>query len=157
MDIKKIAASAASVLLMFCAAGSFRSFAPKNSAVLTASADYEFEYIGDDDAEDMIEDFAAENDDLYETGSYSSDERAVERQFSPVRSFFISLIIGLIIAFAVVSMMRSSMKSVRQKSGASDYRKQDGFNLSVKTDDHLGTKVEKTAIPKAQPPQAQRK
>ena len=44
------------------------------------------------------------------------------------------------------------MKSVHKKAGATDYRKQDGFKLSVKTDDHLGTKVEKSPIARATAP-----
>lgn len=149
MSLKKIAAAAASVLLMFCTAGSFGQKAPSLNIAMTASADYEFEFIDEDEAEDILNDYADE----YDLNEYEQDERAVERQFNPVRSFFISLIIGLLIGLVVVSIMKSSMKSVHRKAGATDYRKQDSFQLSVKTDDHLGTKVEKSPIARAPSPQ----
>ncbi|WP_303835849.1 hypothetical protein [Ruminococcus flavefaciens] len=148
MSLKKFAAAAASVLLMFCAAGSMGQKTPSLNIAMTASADYEFEFIDEDDAEDILNDYAGE----YEASAGTQDERVGASQPSPVQTFFISLIIGMLIGFVVVSIMRSSMKSVHKKAGATDYRKQDGFKLSVKTDDHLGTKVEKSPIARATAP-----
>lgn len=119
---------------------------------MTAAADYDFVFVDEDEAEDII------NDDLQEDyvldhysindneiiSSHSSDNRN-ERSFDPVRSFIISLIIGLIVAFIAVSVMRSSMKSVHKKSGASDYRKENGVKLTLNSDRYLGEKTERTA------------
>ena len=68
------------------------------------------------------------------------------RSYNPVSAFIICLLIGLISAFIVVSIMKSSMKSVYKKQGATDYRKQNGFKLDVKTDNFLGKRVEKSPI-----------
>lgn len=148
MNIKKIAASAAAALLLLFAGCKINQCTSLRGNIMTASADYEFEFIDEDEAEDILNDYANE----YEINDNSQDERYVERQFSPVRSFFISLIIGLLIGLVVVSIMKSSMKSVHKKTGATEYRKQDSFNLAVKTDEHLGTKVEKSPIARAAAP-----
>lgn len=149
MDMKKIAASAVSVLLLLFTGFTISQRIPSLDNSLKASADYEFEFVDEDDAENIADAYADEYDD---TDYYTQEERTAERQFNPVRSFFISLIIGLLIGLIVVSVMKSSMKSVHKKSGATEYRKQDSFKLSVKTDEHLGTKVEKSPVARAAVP-----
>jgi hypothetical protein len=119
---------------------------------LIASADYDFEFIDEDEADDIIYGDLSEDDvlDHYSINdnevisSQSSGERS-ESSFNPVRSFIISLIIGLIVAFVAVSIMKSSMKSVHKKSGASDYRKENGVKLTVNFDRYLGEKTERSA------------
>lgn len=148
MKLKRFASAAATILLMFCAAGAFSESLPYADMSLCATADYDFEFIDEDDAEDIVNAYADEYDE-----EDTQEERTAVRQFNPVRSFFISLIIGLLIGLVAVSIMKSSMKSVHKKAGATDYRKQDSFKLSVKTDEHLGTKVEKTPIARAASPQ----
>ena len=119
---------------------------------MTAAADYDFEFIDEEDAYDVLNGELSEDDvfDNYSINdnevilSHSSGERS-ERSFNPVRSFIISLIIGLIAAFIVVSIMRSSMKSVHKKSGASDYRKENSIKLTVNFDRYLGEKTERSA------------
>ena len=147
MKMKKIAASAAVLLLAILSFGINNRSVPMVNTSMTAAADYEFEFVDEDDAEDAQEAYSDEDYD-YEDSS-EGEWKTVERSYSPVRSFFISLVIGVVIALIAVSIMKSSMKSVRKKTGATEYRKQNSFNLSVKTDDHLGTKVEKSPIARA--------
>lgn len=120
---------------------------------MVAAADYEFNFI---DEEDASEDYDIGD---YESGiiEFSTDENNYnsivyqeanvrETSFNPIKAFIISLIIGLIVAFIAVSIMKSSMKSVYKKQGASDYRKQNSFELKVKTDTPLGSRIEKSPV-----------
>ena len=145
MNMKKIAGVVAAIMLMFILAFSLSHDTCILFITNTASADYEFEFIDEDDSEDSYDENSNDTNIVYDI----HEDKDIERQFNPVRSFFISLIIGLLIGLIAVSIMKSSMKSVHKKSGATDYRKQDGFKLTVKTDDHLGTKVEKSPIARA--------
>ena len=148
MKLKKIAAVAASLGMLFSVgAASERVFG--YNVGLTASADYEFEFVDEEDDSGNTADAYEEADDGYaETEDYSTSSYAAKpvKTFNPVRSFFISLIIGLVAAFIVVSIMKSSMKSVHQKTGASDYRKENSIKLRVNTDSYLGEKRDQTPI-----------
>lgn len=62
--------------------------------------------------------------------------------------FVISLIIGLIVAAIAVGSMVSKLKTVRSKSGASDYEKANSFKLNESKDTYLYMKVEKEPRPK---------
>lgn len=63
-------------------------------------------------------------------------------------NIIVSLIIGLIVAGIAVGSMVSKLKTVRSKSGAADYEKQESFKLAEKKDTYLYKKVEKTPKPK---------
>ena len=152
MNFRKIAASAASLFLLFAvpiaAAGQYS--VPVGT---TAYADYEFDYIGDDSDVDDVDIDEIEIDDIEvdDDISYSSsyDSKSSERSFNPVKSFIISLIIGLVAAFIAVSIMKSSMKSVHKQTGAAVYRKENSLNLRVNDDTYLGVKTEKSPIARA--------
>lgn len=147
MNIRKLAASAASLLLLFAVPVALGTASEKSPIGITAAADYDFEYIGDDDAASDWEDL----DDAYNYvqdshHSSSYDDRAVERTYNPVRSFIICLIIGLVAGLIGVSIMRSSMKSVHKKTGAADYRKENGLKLRLNQDTYLGEKTERSPV-----------
>ncbi len=150
MNFRRIAASAASLFLLFAVpiavAGQYSV-----SVGTTAYADYEFDYIGDDtDVDDVdideieIDDIELDDEDISYSSSY--DSRSSERSFNPVKSFIISLIIGLVAAFIAVSIMKSSMKSVHKQTGAAVYRKENSLKLRVNDDTYLGVKTEKSPI-----------
>ena len=126
----------------------------KNKEIIVAHADYEFEFIdetentsidGNDYDIDIIEIETIDINPNNSADSYNYSGSTV-RSYNPVSAFIICLLIGLISAFIVVSIMKSSMKSVYKKQGATDYRKQNGFKLDVKTDNFLGKRVEKSPI-----------
>ena len=60
----------------------------------------------------------------------------------------ISLAIGFVIALIVTGIMRSKLKSVRFKSGASDYVKKDSFLLTQSKDIYLYRNITRRAKPK---------
>ena len=128
---------------------------------MIAAADYEFEFIDEDgtteayaydtgdDESDIIE-FSTNENSYDDTVYYGADVR--EKTFDPVKAFIISLVIGLVVAFIAVSIMKSNMKSVYKKQGASDYRKQNGFDLKVRSDIPLGSRVEKSPVMRVESP-----
>lgn len=149
MIIKRFAAAAASMFLLFAvpmAAGSLNSVAVGT----TAFADYEFEYIGDDIDDIDIDDIEYDDDDASYSSSY--DSRSSDREYNPVKSFIICLIIGLVTAFIAVSMMKASMKSVHKQTGAANYRKDNSFKLRINDDTYLGVKTEKSPVARTSPP-----
>ena len=126
---------------------------------MIAAADYEFEFIDEDDTteaydtgddeSDIIE-FSTNENSYDDTVYYGADVR--EKTLDPVKAFIISLVIGLVVAFIAVSIMKSNMKSVYKKQGASDYRKQNGFDLKVRSDIPLGSRVEKSPVMRVESP-----
>lgn len=168
MNLKRIAASAASLVVLFGMYG----FAGYDDAEIrepfTAYAD---EYDNDDYDEEYDFDFVDEYDydlededideiELNDAGDNEinvnadiSENSSVprKRKHNVVSSFLISLIIGLVSALIVVSIMKSSMRSVHKKTGATDYRKENSFKLEKNSDTFLYKRVEKTAIPKTNP------
>ncbi|MBR5683675.1 MAG: hypothetical protein IKW96_10480 [Ruminococcus sp.] len=154
MKKRRIAAVIASLFMFSVVFFSTKSF----DRSMTARADYEFELIDDENSSesneysydnDVIEFETIEIDQNSSSDSYTASETAV-RSYNPVSAFIICLMIGLAAAFIAVSIMKSSMKSVHKKQGASDYRKQNGFKLDVKTDNFLGKRVEKTPVMRAE-------
>ncbi len=129
----------------------------KFEKTIVSRADYEFDII-DENEYTSIEDNDYDNDiiefepiDINENSSEDNEDSfnysdTTVRSYNPFSAFIICLFIGLISAFIVVSIMKSSMKSVYKKQGASDYRKQNGFKLDVKADNFLGKRVEKSPI-----------
>ena len=147
MSLKRIAASAASIIVLFGMCSFARYDSGEKLVPVTAFAD-EYDYNDDIDIDEIeLDDIDIDeidvNADISEDGS-----RSGKREHSVVVSFFVSLIIGLVSALIAVSMMKSSMKSVRKKSGAADYRKENSFKLEKNTDTFMYKRVEKTAIPK---------
>ncbi|WP_028520473.1 hypothetical protein [Ruminococcus flavefaciens] len=154
MNLKKIAASAASALLLLAAPLAFSEQKIVLKPALTAYADYDFEFVDEDVDIDDIDidsdyDIEYDDDDVYYNSSH--DSRSSDRAYNPVKSFIICLIIGLVVAFIAVSIMKSSMKSVRKQTGAADYRKENGIRLRVNDDTYLGVKTEKSPIARANP------
>ena len=156
--------SAAAVLLLMLM--SFAGVTYSAHTGMTAFADYEFEFIDEDD-------MTADNDtdgsesDLIEFSTSENDHNSISYQeadvrgasFDLIKAFIISLIIGLVVAFIAVSIMKSGMKSVYMKQGASEYKKDNGFKLDIKDDTLLGKRVEKSPVMRAEnrPPQGGRK
>lgn len=58
--------------------------------------------------------------------------------------WLVSIIIGVVIGFIVVSVMKSQLKSVRSNSGASDYIVPGSFNLTVSQDIFLYQRTTRT-------------
>lgn len=161
MNLKRIAASAAAFLLMFGVFAAKVNYHAAQETILTASADYEFEFVDEDDDTADIDDIDIDDievDDItVDTGVENNDHsyRDTTRSHNPVMAFIISLIIGLVVALIAVSIMKSSMKSVHKKSGAADYRKENSFKLTKNLDTFMYKRVDKTAIPKNNPPMQQ--
>jgi hypothetical protein len=62
-------------------------------------------------------------------------------------SFFICLLLGMLIAGIAVGSMWAKLKTVHMKSNASDYTKPENLVLKVNNDTFLSKKVDKAAIP----------
>jgi hypothetical protein len=144
MILKKLAAAAAAFVLISAPAAIGRvTSAP--AAPMTACAEYE-----ETDGEIIALSAKASDENEEEADEDAPTKSKSEKaDFNPVPSLIISLIIGLIVAFVAVASMKSKLKTVRSKTGASDYKKKDSFKLDEKTDTFLYKKLEKTA--KAQP------
>lgn len=84
----------------------------------------------------------AKNGSPYDTGNMPKG------QYNIMQYVLISLTIGFIIALIVTGIMRSKLKSVRFKSGASDYMKKDSFVLTQSKDIYLYRHVSRRAKPK---------
>jgi hypothetical protein len=173
MNLKRIAASAASFILLFGMCGFSIYDGSDNYAPFTAYADeydnddydydddeYDFDFVDEYDYDLEDEDIEIDEIELNDSGDNEinvnadiSDNAAVprKRRHNVVSSFVISLLIGLVSALIVVSIMKSSMKSVHKKTGATDYRKENSFKLEKNTDTFLYKRVEKTAKPKTNP------
>jgi len=170
MNLKRIAASAASFIVLFGMCGFSIYDGSDNYAPFTAYADeydnddyddeYDFDFVDEYDYDLEDEDIEIDEIELNDSGDNEinvnadiSDNAAVpgKRRHNVVSSFVISLLIGLVSALIVVSIMKSSMKSVHKKTGATDYRKENSFKLEKNTDTFLYKRVEKTAIPKTNP------
>lgn len=51
--------------------------------------------------------------------------------------WLVSLIIGVVIGFIVVSVMKGQLKSVRKQSGAAEYISPESFDLTISQDVYL--------------------
>lgn len=169
MKIKNLAASAVSICIMFSVVFAVSSSYKSLLISLEASAEYEFELIDETRASenvDAIEEYDyneydfeenafQDNDDTYQ-GYSAYDVSTYENgtaSYNPVTAFIVSLIIGLLVALAAVSVMKASMKSVRRKAGAMDYKMESNLKLERNQDIFLGKKVDKTPISRENPPQ----
>ena len=104
--------------------------------------DSEYDYEGYGNAEEVTQENGYVTYDQYQTTA---------RQANPALTILICIGIGLLIGFIVTASMKASMKSVRQQTGAADYKDRTGIKLSVRRDDFLYNRIEKTPI--AQPRQ----
>ncbi|MBQ3489524.1 MAG: TPM domain-containing protein [Clostridia bacterium] len=84
----------------------------------------------------------AKNGSPYDTGNMPKAD------YNILQYLLISLAIGLVVALIVTGIMRSKLKSVRFKSGASDYVKQGSFVLTQSKDIYLYRHVTRRAKPK---------
>lgn len=93
----------------------------------------------------LCEDFVrqARSGSPYDWGSLPKEK------FSIVKSLLISLVIGFVAAFIVTAVMKGQMKSVRTKSGASDYIKEGSMTLTHARDLFLYSNVSRVAKPKS--------
>lgn len=62
--------------------------------------------------------------------------------------YVIAVIIGIIAAFIIAGIQKSSLTSVVMQNSAADYIKKNSLKFSVKTDTFLYKKVEKQEKPK---------
>lgn len=58
--------------------------------------------------------------------------------------WLISLIVGVVIGFITVSVMKGQLKSVRQQSGAAEYITPDSFDVTVSRDIFLYQRTTRT-------------
>ncbi len=84
----------------------------------------------------------AKNGSPYDTGNMPKAD------YNILQYLLISLAIGLVVALIVTGIMRSKLKSVRFKSGASDYMKKESFVLTQSRDIYLYKTVTRRAKPK---------
>lgn len=79
-----------------------------------------------------------------------ASQKSVER-IEPLPFIYlpVCLLIGLIIALAVVGSMKASMKSVGMQAQANNYTKEGSFSLTEKQDIFLYSNLERTARPKS--------
>ncbi len=59
--------------------------------------------------------------------------------------WLISILVGLFIAFIVVGVMKSQLKSVHRQSGASNYVAHESFDLTVSQDVFLYARTSRVA------------
>lgn len=93
----------------------------------------------------------AESSDSQTQDGYVTYEQTASRNVNPVMTYVICIGIGLLIGLIVTGSMMASMKSVRKQMGAADYKDRNGIKLSVRRDDFLYNRIEKTPV--AQPRQ----
>jgi len=150
---KRLLAAAAALLLSFSAAIPTMSAYADNGYGEIYDIDEDYYNSGQDDILDPDYDYEGfgyveEDDSQLQDGDITYDQYEQTRsQPNPLLAFMICLGIGLLIAFIVTSSMKASMRSVHQKTGASDYKKQNGVKLSERRDDFLYNRIEKTPIP----------
>ena len=79
-----------------------------------------------------------------------ASQKSVER-IEPLPFIYlpVCLLIGLIIALAVVGSMKASMKSVCMQAQANNYTKEGSFSLTEKQDIFLYSNLERTPRPKS--------
>ncbi len=101
------------------------------------------------DIEDNFYDYLVEHDYYNAALSFISDcEYEIDDYYSFDSIWFlIAPIIGVVIAFIVVSTMKSELNSVRSKPHASDYTKPGSMNLTSSSDIFLYRRVTRTPRP----------
>lgn len=61
-----------------------------------------------------------------------------------VSLWLISVVVGVVIAFVVVGVMKGQLKSVRRQSGASNYVAHESFDLTISQDVFLYARTTRT-------------
>ena len=116
---------------------------------ITALNDAEINYISDRFAGDLSRGNYAS---AFRTYAEMCDDYISEaRRGNPFpfgKHLLISMIIGFVIAFIATAVMRARLKSVRSKSGASDYVRQGSFRVTRSNDLFLYRRVTRRARPK---------
>lgn len=126
---------------------------------ITAITDAGIEYISDKFLEYLSDDEYAKAFDTYAElcDKFVTQAKAGEpydvgsmpkEPFAFMRNILISLAVGIILSFIIVLIMRSKMKSVRRKSGASDYMKPGSMDITKSRDLFLYTHLDRKKIPK---------
>lgn len=79
---------------------------------------------------------------------YYTDDLIVDKPMSPLVKEVIVIVVALVVAFAVVSIMKSKMNTAVIKNEASDYIKAGSMNVTRRLDVFTHRHVSKTAKPK---------
>ena len=74
-----------------------------------------------------------------------------QTELNPIRLIPINIVIGLVIGFIVVEIMKSKHKSVSKKTEASDYLRNGSFKLTYTNDRFVRSQVNRIKKPKPQP------
>lgn len=72
-----------------------------------------------------------------------------DSEFSVGKSLLISVVIGFVVAFIATSVMKSQLKTVRAKSGATEYVTQGSMKLTQSRDLYLYSNVSRVPRPKS--------
>ena len=93
---------------------------------------------------DLCDEFITEakNGDAYDYGNMP------KAPYPVLKNLLISVVIGFIIAFIATAIMRSKLKSVRSKAGATDYVRKGSFRVTRSHDFFLYRTVSRRARPK---------
>ena len=84
----------------------------------------------------------------YDAFNSFADECDAVFRFPLGKYVLYSLLAGIIIAFLIVSAMKSKLKSVAFQSGAADYKEKDSLRVTNSNDFYLYSTVTRTAKPK---------
>ena len=114
---------------------------------ITAFTDAGIDYIADAFLTDLSEGNYAS---AFETYAELCDEFITEAKapYPVLKNLLISVVIGFIIAFIATAIMRSKLKSVRSKAGATDYVRKGSFRVTRSHDFFLYRTVSRRARPK---------
>ena len=82
--------------------------------------------------------------DPYDVGSLPARPRGLQR---PLTNVIISLVVGVVVAFLVVTAMKAPLKSVRRQAAAGSYLRQNSLNLTNSRESFLYRNVSRTARP----------
>ena len=93
---------------------------------------------------DLCDDFLAQ---AYTGSPFDTGNMPKGKMENPLVNIIISLVIGAGIAFVIVKIMASSLKSVEMQKKADNYVRADSFSLRNQKDTFLYQKMSKTEIP----------
>ncbi len=80
-----------------------------------------------------------------------NNSQVKQTELNPIRLIPINIIIGLVIGFIAVAIMKSKHKSVSKKTEASDYLRSGSFKLTYTNDRFIRSQVNRIKKPKPQP------
>ena len=108
----------------------------------TEMDDYDAEVIG----ENIVSYLS--NGDYYEAFTAFADEVDNFKSYPFLSNLILFFVIGLVVAFIVVSVMKNQLKSVKMAENAKDYIRKDSFILTHSRDLYLYSTVSRVARPK---------